>query len=85
LTVVCGERRRFAARGVEGSRPRLRPPVALGSFLDVRECEEVEHAVALGAGENLFLIDPNHDPEPPDRLVRKTPRFGIVEVTPPDV
>jgi hypothetical protein len=32
----------FAAREVEGPRPRLRPLLALGSFRDVRECEEVE-------------------------------------------
>jgi hypothetical protein len=32
----------FAAREVEGPRPRLRPLLALGSFLDVRQCEEVE-------------------------------------------
>jgi hypothetical protein len=40
---------------------------------------------AIRAGLNLFLVDPNHDPEPPERLVRKTTRFGIVEITPPDV
>jgi hypothetical protein len=40
---------------------------------------------AIRAGEHLVLVKPNHDPEPPDRLVRKTSRFGIVEVTPPAV
>ena len=40
---------------------------------------------AIRAGVNLFLVDPNHDPVPPDRLVRKTTRFGIVEITPLDV
>jgi hypothetical protein len=38
---------------------------------------------AIRAGENLFLIDPNHGPEAPDRLVRETPRFRIVELRPP--
>lgn len=38
---------------------------------------------AIRAGENLFLVDPNHGPDAPDRLVRKTPRFGIVELRPP--
>jgi hypothetical protein len=37
---------------------------------------------AIRAGENLFLVDPNHAEEP-ERLVRKTPRFGIVELRPP--
>jgi hypothetical protein len=40
---------------------------------------------AIRAGENLFLVDPNHGPKAPDRLVRKTPRFGIVELRPPTV
>ena len=35
---------------------------------------------AIRDGENLFLIDPNHDTDAPDRLVRKTPRFAIVEL-----
>jgi hypothetical protein len=70
----------FAARGVEGPRPRLRPLLAFSPVTAT-----VAEFDALRSGENLFLIDPNHDPEPPDRLVRKTPRFGIVEVTPPDV
>ena len=38
---------------------------------------------AIRTRENLFLVDPNHRPEAPDRLVRKTPRFGIVELRPP--
>jgi hypothetical protein len=33
----------------------------------------------IRAGENLFLVDPDHGAEAPDRLVRKTARFGIVE------
>jgi hypothetical protein len=55
-----------------------------------RDCTSAVRATvaefdAIRAGENLFLVSPNHDPEPPDRLVRKTQRFGIVEVTPPAV
>ena len=38
---------------------------------------------AIRAGEHLFLVAPDHDAEPPDRLVRKTRRFGIVEVRRP--
>jgi hypothetical protein len=38
---------------------------------------------AIRAGENLFLVAPNHNPDAPDRVVRKTPRFGIVELRPP--
>ena len=33
----------------------------------------------IRAGENLLLVDPDHGAEAPDRLVRKTARFGIVE------
>lgn len=35
---------------------------------------------AIRARENLFLVDPDHGAETPDRLVRRTRRFGIVEV-----
>jgi hypothetical protein len=37
---------------------------------------------AIRIREHLFLVDPSHDPAAPDRLVRKTPRFGIVELRP---
>jgi hypothetical protein len=53
-----------------------------------RECTSTVRATgtefdAIRTRENLFLVDPNHHPEGPDRLVRKTPRFGIVELRPP--
>jgi hypothetical protein len=52
-----------------------------------RDCTSTVRATvaefdAIRAGENLFLVDPNHAEEP-DRLVRKTPRFAIVELRPP--
>jgi hypothetical protein len=34
---------------------------------------------AIRAGERLFLVDPNHRPEAPDRLVRTTRRFRVFE------
>lgn len=37
---------------------------------------------AIRTRENLFMVDPSHDPDAPDRLVRKTPRFGIFELRP---
>jgi hypothetical protein len=38
---------------------------------------------AIRASENLFLVDPDHVTEAPDRVVRRTRRFGIVELEPP--
>jgi hypothetical protein len=52
-----------------------------------RDCTSTVRATvaefdAIRTRENLFLVDPSHDPDAPDRLVRKTPRFGIVELRP---
>jgi hypothetical protein len=49
-----------------------------------RDCTSTVRATAaefdaIRAGEKLFLVDPNHRPEAPDRLVRTTRRFRVFE------
>jgi len=49
-----------------------------------RDCTSTVRATAaefdaIRAGEKLYLVDPNHRPEEPDRLVRTTRRFRVFE------
>ena len=49
-----------------------------------RDCTSTVRATAaefdaIRAGEELFLVDPDHRPEAPDRLVRTTRRFRVFE------